>query len=63
MIFFFVLVAVMFVTLLVQHFIGEMPMSGARVLLMPIVLFYGSLALPVPGMLALAFCGASCGTR
>jgi hypothetical protein len=57
MIFFLVLVVAMFFTLVAQHFIGEMPMSGARVLLMPIVLFYGSLALPVPGMLALAFCG------
>src|SRR3954471_15707030 len=57
MIFFVVLVLTMFATLVVQHFIGEMPMSGARVLLMPIIMFYGSLALPVPGMLALAFCG------
>ena len=57
MTFFLVLVAMMFLTLVAQHFIGELPMSGARVLLMPIVLFYGALALPLPGMLALAICG------
>jgi hypothetical protein len=56
-IFFFVLLAAMFVALVVQHFIGPLPVIGARVLLMPIVMFYGALALPTPGMLVLAFCG------
>ncbi len=57
MIFFGILVVSMFVGLVVQHFIGPLPPYGARVLLMPIIMFYGALALPVPGMLALAFCG------
>ena len=55
MIFFLVLVAVMFLSLVVQHFIGPIPEIGARVFLMPIVMFYGALALPQWGMLALAF--------
>lgn len=57
MIFFVVLLICMFAALVVQHFIGPLPPYGTRVLLMPIVMFYGALALPVPGMLALAFCG------
>ena len=57
MIFFFLLIVAMFVTLVAQHFIGPLPVIGARVLLMPIVMFYGALALPTPGMLVLAFCG------
>ena len=47
----------MFLALIVQHFIGPLPVIGARVLLMPIIMFYGALALPLPGMLALAFVG------
>lgn len=47
----------MFAALVVQHFIGPLPVIGARVLLMPIIMFYGALALPTPGMLMLAFCG------
>ncbi len=47
----------MFGALLVQHFIPPLPVFGARVLLMPIIMFYGALALPTPGMLVLAFCG------
>ncbi len=57
MIFFFVLLISMFLALVAQTFIGPLPMIGARVLLMPIIMFYGSLALPTPGMLALCFCG------
>ncbi len=57
MIFFGILVATMFLGLVVQHFIGPLPPYGVRVLLMPVVMFYGALALPVPGMLALALCG------
>jgi hypothetical protein len=56
-IFFALLLISMFVALVVQHFIGPLPVIGSRVLLMPIIMFYGSLALPAPGMLALAFCG------
>ena len=47
----------MFLALVAQYFIGPLPIVGARVLLMPIIMFYGALALPVPGMLALAFVG------
>jgi hypothetical protein len=57
MIFFGVLLISMFVGLVVQHFIGPLPVIHARVMLMPIVMFYGALAMPVAGMLALAFCG------
>jgi hypothetical protein len=56
-IFFVLLLISMFLALVVQHFVGPLPVIGSRVLLMPIIMFYGSLALPVPGMLALAFCG------
>lgn len=52
-----VLLASMFVALIVQHFIGPIPPYGARILLMPIILFYGAVALPIWGMLTLAFAG------
>lgn len=55
--FFVLLVVAMFAGLVVQHFIAPLPPFGARVLLMPIIMFYGALAFPVPGMLALAFFG------
>jgi len=47
------------VALLLQFYIPPLPfLSGARVLLLPLVFFFGALALPFPGMLALAFaCG------
>jgi hypothetical protein len=57
MIFFLVLLVSMFVALVAQHFIGPIQPFGARILLMPIVMFYGALALPIWGMLALAFAG------
>jgi hypothetical protein len=57
MIFFLLLLALMFLSLVVQHFIGPLPEFGARLLLMPIIMFYGALALPNWGMLALAFAG------
>ena len=57
MIFFFVLLICMFLAFVAEYFIGPLPMTDSRVLLMPIVMFYGALALPVPGMLALAFFG------
>jgi hypothetical protein len=56
-IFFFILLISMFLALVGQTFISPLPMIGARVLLMPIIMFYGSLALPTPGMLALCLCG------
>jgi hypothetical protein len=57
MIFFLLLIVAMFFSLVLQHFIGPLPQIGAPVLLMPIVMFYGALALPTWGMLALAFIG------
>ena len=57
MIFFAVLLLSMFGAVIVQHFIAPLPYIQARVLLMPIIMFYGTLALPLPGMLVLTFCG------
>ena len=57
MIFFGVLLLSMFVAVIAEHFIGPLPVIHARVLLMPIIVFYGSLALPMYGMLALTFIG------
>ncbi len=57
--FFLILLASAFGALILQHFIPPLSfMAGARVILLPLVFFYGALALPFPGMLALAFaCG------
>jgi len=57
--FFLILLFSAFGALIVQHFIPALPfLSGARVLLMPLVFFFGALTLPFGGMLALAFaCG------
>ncbi|MEA3210883.1 MAG: hypothetical protein QOE70_3940 [Chthoniobacter sp.] len=57
MILFVILLVAMFLALVVQHYIGPLPPSGARVMLMPIIMFYGALALPLPAMLALTFAG------
>ncbi|MCE9608749.1 MAG: hypothetical protein K8R23_00835 [Chthoniobacter sp.] len=57
MLFLAVLLVTMFAALIGEHFIGPLPPYGVRVLLMPMIMFYGSLALPLPGMLALAFSG------
>ncbi len=55
-VFFLVLAASLFLALVVQSFIPPLPwLEGARVLLMPLVLFYGALAMPLAGMLALSF--------
>jgi hypothetical protein len=54
---FLVLLVAMFFAVVVQHFIAPLPPMGARVLIMPIIMFYGALALPLPGMLALTFVG------
>ena len=48
--FFAVLLVTMFFALIGEHFIGPLPPYGVRVLLMPMVVFYGALALPLPGM-------------
>lgn len=55
--FFLILLVLMFVGLILQHFIGPLPILGARVLLMQMFMLYGALALPLPGMLALTFAG------
>lgn len=57
--FFLILLLSAFFALVVQFYIPPLPfLSGARVLLLPLVFFFGALALPFPGMLALAFaCG------
>lgn len=57
MILFLVLLVAMFLALVFQHFIGPVPPMGARVMIMPVIMFYGALALPLPGMLALAVAG------
>ncbi|HYR59240.1 MAG TPA: hypothetical protein VEO95_11440 [Chthoniobacteraceae bacterium] len=57
MILFFVLLVAMFLALVVQHFIPPLPPMGARVLIMPIIMFYGALALPLPAMFALTLAG------
>lgn len=54
--FFLVLAAALFLALVAQSFIPPLPwIEGARVLLMPLVFFYGALAMPLAGMLTLAF--------
>jgi hypothetical protein len=56
MIFFIVLVATLFLALVGQTFIPPLPwFEGARVMLLPIVFFYGALAMPFWAMLILAW--------
>jgi len=55
--FFFALLVFAFAALVLQHYIPPLPfLDGARVMLLPLVFFFGAMALPVGGMLALAFC-------
>jgi len=53
------LIFICFLSVVAGHYIPPLPiMDGARVLLMPVVFFFGALALPFWGMLILAtFCG------
>ena len=56
MIFFFVLILALFCSLIGQEFLPALPwFYGARVLLMPVVFFYGALAMPFWSMLVLAW--------
>jgi hypothetical protein len=56
MIFYPLLIAALFLSLVAQEFIAPLPwLHGARVFLMPVIFFYGALAVPAPGMLGLAF--------
>ena len=57
MIFGAILLILMFAALLVQHFIGAVPGLGSRVLLMQVLMLYGAIALPLPGMIVLTFAG------
>ena len=57
MIFAALLLVLMFAGLIVQHFIGPLPILGCRVLLMQMVMLYGAIALPLPGMILLTFAG------
>jgi len=45
-----------FLALAIQEYIPALP-YGARLFLLPLVFFYGALAVPPPGMLLLAFAG------
>ncbi len=55
MLFLFLFVAT-FVALVAQHFIPALPwLHEARVMLMPVVFFFGAISLPAWAMLALAF--------
>ena len=57
--FFFILLLSAFGAIVVQHFIPPLEfLEGARVFIMPLILFYGALALPFTGMLMLSLaCG------
>ena len=56
--FFGLLLAAIFGSLVLQHFLGAFPPWESRVFLMPIVFFYGALSLSTNAMLVLAFfCG------
>jgi hypothetical protein len=57
MIFFLLLLILMIIGFVAQPFIGPVPVMGARVLLMQIVMLYGCIALPLPGMIAVTFLG------
>ncbi len=50
------LVVLMFFALVLEHFIGSFPGLGGQVLVMTVVFFYAAAALPLWGMLAMAFC-------
>lgn len=53
--FFGLLLAAIFGSLVIQHFLGSFPPWESRVFLMPIVFFYGALSLSTNAMLVLAF--------
>ena len=56
MIFFLLLLVLVFVGQIVELFLPAMDwMNNARILIVPVIVFYGALALPFPLMLALAF--------
>lgn len=50
-----ILIVLMFLALIIQHFVGVFPGLGGQVLLLPLVFFYAAAALPLWGMLGMAF--------
>lgn len=52
-----VFIVLMFVSLVIQHFVGAVPGPGSQILLMQIVFLCGASALPLGNMLVLAFVG------
>src|SRR5688572_21596007 len=57
MIFFLLLLVMMFAALVLQHFVPVLPVVGARVYLMQMIMLYGAISLPLPGMIVLTFVG------
>lgn len=55
--FFLLLLFLMLLAAVLQHFLPAIPSIQARVFLLPILMFYGAVALPTWGMLTLAFAG------
>ena len=53
--FFIFLLALMFIALIAQHFVGAFPGMGGQILLLPLIFFYTAAALPLWGMLVAAF--------
>ncbi len=50
-----VFIIAMFVGLVLQHFVGAVPGFGSQIMLLPLIFLCGAAALPVAGMLVLAF--------
>jgi len=56
MIFFFILVLLVLIAQITEFFIPTLPwMYNAHIYIVPVIVFYGAMALPFPLMLALAF--------
>src|SRR6186713_1443305 len=56
--FFLFLMALMYVALVLQHYVGAFPGMGGQILLLPMVFFYAAAAFPLWAMLTAAFfCG------
>jgi hypothetical protein len=56
--FFLLLMALMYVALVLQHYVGAFPGMGGQILLLPLIFFYAAAALPLWAMLTAAFfCG------
>jgi len=55
MLFFLLLLALTFVSVIVQYFTGSFPNLGGQILVLPVVFLYLAAAMPLPGMLLAAF--------